>query len=125
MSWADTAKAALARRETVQIRPRGHSMAPLIKDGDTVVLRWCPPEDLNVDDVVLVRIKGRDYLHRIVARRGRQFQIGNNRGGINGWVTAGSIHGRAILVRGKTPDEHGTEGQGSTNLCKRQGSVES
>lgn len=53
---------------------------------------------LKPGDVVLCRVKGRDYLHLIRAQSGNRFQIGNNRGGINGWITAQSIYGKCTQV---------------------------
>jgi hypothetical protein len=43
-------------------------------------------------------VNGSEYLHLIKAMQGPRFQIGNNRGGINGWITAKSIFGRCIRV---------------------------
>jgi hypothetical protein len=47
-------------------------------------------------------VNGNEYLHLIKAIRGaiqgQRFQIGNNRGGINGWITARSIFGRCIRI---------------------------
>ena len=34
----------------------------------------------------------------VKAIRDGQYLIGNNRGGVNGWITADSIHGRLIAV---------------------------
>lgn len=52
---------------------------------------------LKAGDVVLCHVKGRDFLHLIRAIQGPRFQIGNNRGGINGWVGMTSIFG--LLTR--------------------------
>lgn len=90
--------AALRRGETVQIRPRGRSMHPRVKDGARVTVAPCRAEDLRVDDIVLVRVRGRIYLHLIKAIDGRRFLIGNNHGGINGWVGPHAIYGIAISV---------------------------
>ena len=49
-------------------------------------------------DIVLCRVRGAQYLHLIKAVRDGQFQIGNNQGGINGWITAGGIFGRLVAV---------------------------
>ena len=35
-------------------------------------------------DVVLCKVNGRHYLHLVKAIQGKRFQIGNNRGRING-----------------------------------------
>jgi SOS-response transcriptional repressor LexA len=98
MSWARHAKDVLAKGETATIRPRGHSMTGLVNDGDTVTVEPADSESLAVGDVVLVRVKGRDYLHLVKARQGQRFLIGNNRGGTNGWVGAGCIYGKATRV---------------------------
>jgi len=50
-------------------------------------------ETPDVGQIVLCSVKGAQYLHLVKATRGYQFQIGNNRGGINGWVTKDSIYG--------------------------------
>jgi len=103
MSWASRAKEALRRGETVVVRPRGHSMKPKVHDGARVTLQPCDAVTLDaaplqVGDIVLVRVSGNDYLHLIKAIDGPRYQIGNNRGGINGWVGAGAIYGRATHV---------------------------
>lgn len=100
MNWAKFAIEALKRGETIQIRPRGHSMKGRVNDGDLVTLAPCEPETLAVGDIVLVRVSGNDYLHLIKARDKERFQIGNNRGGINGWVGKNSIYGKATEVAG-------------------------
>lgn len=98
MSWALHAKAALREGKTVTIKPRGHSMTSKVNDGDTVVLEPYSDIKLKVGDIVLVRCKGHDYLHLIKAIDGQRYQIGNNRGGINGWVSDNAIYGIATSV---------------------------
>ena len=98
MSWAKYAKEALRRGETVQVRPRGHSMKGKVNDGAKVTLVPCDPSTLKVGDIVLVRVSGNDYLHLIKAINGKRFQIGNNRGGINGWVGSNAIYGLATEI---------------------------
>ena len=90
--------AALQRGETVQIRPHGQSMRPKVKDGARVTVAPCRSEELRVGDIVLVRVRGRVYLHLIKAIDGRRFLIGNNHGGINGWVGAHAVYGRATRI---------------------------
>lgn len=99
MSWAKWAIEKLAEGETVQIRPRGHSMKGRVENGALVTVAPCQSTLLEVGDVVLVRVKGADYLHLVKAvdSRGR-FLIGNNRGGINGWVSSGAIYGVATKI---------------------------
>lgn len=98
MSWADRAKEALRRGETVQVRPRGHSMRPKIHDGDLVTLEPCDTDALVVGAIVLVRVSGNDYLHLVTAIDGKRLQIGNNRGHVNGWVGPSAVYGRATAV---------------------------
>jgi hypothetical protein len=69
-----------------------------VESGSLVTLEPVDPADLQVGDVVLVRVKGRVYLHLVKALRGNQFQIGNNRGGINGWVGPTAIYGIATKI---------------------------
>ncbi len=98
LSWANFAKIALGEGKDVQIKPRGHSMTGKVNDGDLVSLSPCETSTLKVGDIVLVRCKGHDYLHLIKAIDGPRFQIGNNKGGINGWVSANAIYGIATKV---------------------------
>jgi hypothetical protein len=98
VSWANFAKIALREGKSVQIKPRGHSMTGKVNDGDLVSLSPVDPATLKVGSIVLVRCKGRDYLHLIKAIDGNRFQIGNNKGGINGWVSENAIYGIATKV---------------------------
>ena len=98
MSWAKFAKAGLAEGKTVQVRPRGHSMKGKVDDGALVTIAPVDVTDLQVDDIVLVRCRGNDYLHLIKAIDGGRYLIGNNRGGTNGWVGPNSIYGRATKI---------------------------
>lgn len=102
MSWAKFAIEKLQSGEIAQIRPRGHSMKGKVNDRDLVTLEPCNPEDLQQDDIVLVRVKGRVYLHIIKAikqvKDQKRFLIGNNRGGTNGWVNMNAIYGIATEI---------------------------
>jgi hypothetical protein len=97
MGWATLYIAKLQQGETVQMRPRGYSMRGRIESGQlcTVVPA---PETLEVGDIVLCKVNGREYLHLIKAKQGPRFQIGNNRGRINGWVSRNAIFGKCIRV---------------------------
>lgn len=99
--WAGAAIAALRRGETATVRPRGNSMAPKVNDGDIVELAPCTGDDTRPGDIVLVRVRGRIYLHLIKARDEARLLIGNNRGGLNGWVAPGAVFGKAIRLRRK------------------------
>ena len=101
MSWANRAIAALQAGEITQCRPHGGSMRGRIESGQLVTLD--PAREPEIDDAVLCRCKGNVFVHLVKAIRGqgrqRQFLIGNNRGGINGWVARGAIHGVVTDVR--------------------------
>jgi hypothetical protein len=53
---------------------------------------------LSPDDIVLCRVRGEEYLHLIKAMQGDRYQIGNNRGGVNGWTGHAQIFGKLIAV---------------------------
>ena len=53
---------------------------------------------LSVGDIVLCKVRGAEYLHLVKAISGERFQIGNNRGGINGWIGSNGIFGKCIRV---------------------------
>lgn len=98
MGWADGHITRLQRGETVQFRPRGNSMVGKIESGQLCTVEPTGERVLAVGDIVLCRVKGNQYLHLIKAMQGERFQIGNNRGGINGWITRRQIFGRLIVV---------------------------
>jgi hypothetical protein len=97
MAWASEHIAKLRKGGTVQFRPRGGSMRGKIESGQlcTVVPAL---DELRVGDVVLCKVNGRQYLHLVKAIQGDRYQIGNNRGRVNGWVTRGSIFGKCVRV---------------------------
>ncbi len=70
--------------EAVSFRPRGHSMSGKIESGQLCTVVPVDPAALRVGDIVLCKVNGREYLHLIKAIQGQRFQIGNNRGRING-----------------------------------------
>jgi hypothetical protein len=98
MGWATTYIAQLRKGESVSFRPRGNSMAGKIESGQLCTVAPVDADSVEVGDIVLCRVKGRDYLHLIKAVQGNRFQIGNNRGRINGWVSASAIFGRCVKV---------------------------
>lgn len=98
MGWADGHIARLARGETVSFRPRGHSMTGKIASGDLCTVTPLSEHALAIGDIVLCRVKGNQYLHLVKAVRDGRYQIGNNRGGINGWIGRAQIYGRLISI---------------------------
>lgn len=73
-------------------------MSGKIESGQLCTVEPVDPESLRVGDIVLCKVRGVEYLHLVKAVQGPRFQIGNNQGRINGWVTAGSIFGKCVRV---------------------------
>lgn len=97
MGWATGYIEKLLKNETIQCRPRGGSMSGKIESGQLVTVSP-DTNGLEVGDIVLCRVKGQEYLHLIKAIDGSRYQIGNNKGGINGWTNKTKIFGRATKV---------------------------
>lgn len=69
-----------------------------IESGQLVTIEPVNHDTLEVGDIVLCKVKGREYLHLIKAIDGKRFQIGNNRGHINGWIGPSSIFGKTTNI---------------------------
>ncbi len=98
MGWASQYIAKLQAGEAVSFRPRGNSMSGKIESGQLCTVEPAVAESLEVGDIVLCKMNGSEYLHLVKAIQGPRFQIGNNRGRINGWITGKSIFGRCVRV---------------------------
>ena len=98
MGWATAYIEKLLQGETVSFRPRGHSMSPKIKSGQLCTVEPVDTALLHVEDIVLCKVRGSEYLHLVKAVQDGRFQIGNNRGFINGWVGPNAIYGRCTKV---------------------------
>ncbi len=98
MGWASQYIARLREGETVQFRPRGGSMRGKIESAQLCTVEPVDPATLEVGDIVLCKVNGREYLHLIKAIQGARIQIGNNRGRINGWISTNSVFGRCTRV---------------------------
>jgi hypothetical protein len=99
MAWATNHIEKLKGGETVQFRPHGHSMTPKIKSGELCTV--APIVDhatLEAGDIVLCKVNGSQYIHLVSAIQGPRFQISNNKGHVNGWVTANAIYGKLVKV---------------------------
>ena len=99
MGWALSYIQKLKNGESVQFRPRGHSMKGKIESGQLCKIE--PIKDfgkLEKGDIVLCKVRGNEYLHLIKAIQGKRFQIGNNRGKINGWIGQNSIFGKCVKI---------------------------
>jgi phage repressor protein C with HTH and peptisase S24 domain len=92
-NWAITYIEALGRGETVQFRPTGDSMTGKIESGDLCTVSPIDHDPVE-GDIVLVKVKGRVYLHLIkqISKSGT-YLIGNNKGHNNGWASRSEIFG--------------------------------
>lgn len=77
-------------------------MRPLISSGQEVVIAPVQANLVEPDDIVLARVSGNVYLHRVLAvdEARHRVRIGNNRGGINGWTAYERVHGICLEVGG-------------------------
>jgi len=98
MGWASEYIDRLQAGETVQFRPRGNSMKGKIESGQLCTVGPVDTATLKAGDIVLCKVNGKHFLHLVKAIQGKRFQIGNNRGRINGWVGENSIFGKCTRI---------------------------
>lgn len=89
--------AQLAAQEHVTVIAHGNSMTPRIRSGQKITVSPLsrPPQK---DDIVLAKVRGRYYFHKVTAIRNGQYQISNNHGHINGWTK--QIYGLVTKIGG-------------------------
>ena len=73
-------------------------MAGKINSGQLCTVVPVKPATLEVGDIVLCKVNGFQYLHLVKAVQGKRFQIGNNRGRINGWIGESGIYGKCVRI---------------------------
>ncbi|MFD5436237.1 S26 family signal peptidase [Kitasatospora sp. NPDC127067] len=100
-AW-DGVAARVAGGATVEFRPNGSSMVPLIRSRQLVTVAPVDPSKLELGDIVLARVAGTVYLHLVSALdpARRRVQISNNRGRINGWTGHDRVFGICVAVEG-------------------------
>jgi len=100
MGWAKQYIEALSENKSISFRPHGNSMSGKIESGNLCTLNPVDDTGLNIGDIVLCRVNGSEYLHLIKAKNEKQerYQIGNNKGKINGWVKKSAIFGKCVKV---------------------------
>ncbi len=96
MGWATQYISCLGKGQSVQFRPRGNSMTGKIESGQLCTVE--PVKEIEKGDIVLCKVHGAEYLHLVKAIQGNRYQIGNNRGRINGWVSRDCIYGKLTKV---------------------------
>jgi len=96
----DAAALRVAAGETVELRPSGSSMVPLIRSRQLVMIAPVDPAKLEVGDIVLARVAGTVYLHLVSAvdHAGKRVRISNNRGRVNGWTSHDRVFGICVAV---------------------------
>jgi SOS-response transcriptional repressor LexA len=72
-------------------------MEPIVMDGQEVTVEPVySGNGVEIGDVVLCRIRGGEFFHKVLARDRRNFafKIGNNKGHVNGWVDPVHVYGK-------------------------------
>jgi hypothetical protein len=110
VGWASSYIERLKAGETVSFRPTGGSMKGKIESGELVTVKPLGDHVVQVGDIVLCKVKKSEYLHLVkditepkaveaFNPHGpelpfpKRYQIGNNKGGINGWIGRNNIYG--------------------------------
>jgi len=93
----------LLEKGEVTWKPHGNSMTPKMNSGDQVRVKKVDPAALRVGDAVYAKVKGNYYLHLLSAidETHNRYQISNNHGHVNGWVTADNVFGVCVEIRGE------------------------
>ena len=87
----------LQKGETFITSEKGNSMVPLVKSGQDHKVAPATWENVAVGDIVYCKVKGRYYTHLVKAKnQDKGCQIGNNKGGINGWTK--QVYGKVIEI---------------------------
>ncbi|PWK71235.1 peptidase S24-like protein [Streptomyces sp. CG 926] len=100
MGALDAVAGRVAGGATVEFRPTGSSMVPLIRSRQRVVVAPVDPARLKPGDIVLARVAGTVYLHLVSAvdSARKRVQISNNRGRVNGWTGHDRVFGICTAV---------------------------
>lgn len=91
----------LLEKGEVTWKPHGNSMTPKIDSGDQVVLKKITHQAVRVGDIVYAKVKGNYYLHLLSAidETNDRYQISNNHGYVNGWISGDKIFGICVQVK--------------------------
>lgn len=90
---------AVAQGRIVSIKPHGNSMTPYIRSGDPIIIEPVAPQDVKRGDIVLVKVKGRIFLHFVKAATADQVLIANAHGHLNGWTPREKVVGVVTQIR--------------------------
>ena len=92
--------ARLKAGEKVINKEGGNSMTPLIASRQPVTIEAVDTSKLEKGDIVYVKVRGNVYTHLVKALRDGEAQIGNNKGGINGWTKLENVYGIITEIDG-------------------------
>ena len=100
MSKASFIASLLQEGKTIErYKEAGNSMLPLIKSNQPVMLIPVTEDTpLAKNDIVFCKVKGNYYTHKIAGIRGKQYQIANNHGFVNGWISRDKIFGKVVKI---------------------------
>ena len=73
-------------------------MTGCIESGQLCTVAPIEQTMFEVGNIVLCKVAGNEYLHIVKAIQNGRYQIGNNRGFINGWIGPQSIYGKCVKV---------------------------
>jgi hypothetical protein len=98
----DAVAARVAAGSTVEFRPMGGSMVPLIASRALVTVSPVRADRVEPGDIVLAKVAGTVYLHLVSAvdPTGGRVRISNNRGRVNGWTNHARVYGICVAVEG-------------------------
>ena len=90
----------LRNGEVCKVVGYGQSMTPILKSGQPVICKPVTEEtELKKNDIVLCKVKGKYYLHKISAiKNGSGYQISNNHGHVNGMICRNNIYGVVVEI---------------------------
>lgn len=89
----------LLNGETCKVVGYGQSMTPILKSGQPVIVEPLKEETiLKKNDIVFCKVNGHYYLHKVLAVKGKTYQIGNNHGHVNGTVGRHCIYGKVVEI---------------------------
>lgn len=100
MSKASFIAGLLQEGKTIErYKEAGNSMLPIIKSNQPVkLIPVTEKTELKINDIVLCKVKGKYYTHKISKIKESQYQISNNHGFVNGWVTKRNIFGKVTKI---------------------------
>ena len=102
MGMLDAVASRVNAGATVEFRPSGSSMVPLIRSRQQVRVAPVGLAKLEVGNIVLACVAGTIYLHLVSAMdpARQRVQISNNKGRVNGWTSHDRVFGICLTVDG-------------------------